>query len=103
MNMLDDILLKRGDLKVKGCHQIKLFISPTGLSELKRLVSRHFGFGDRTSLYSMQVHKSEYEYSYIEGTAPFSKLRRRISIPLRNTWFGLTHLEKVYCESILRT
>ena len=102
MNMLDDILLKKGDLKAKGCHQIKLFISPTGLSELKRLVSRHFGFADRTSLYSMEVHNSEYEYSYMEGTAP-RKLRRRIFILVRNTWFTLTDLEKESFASILWT
>ena len=102
MNMLDNILLNQKRLHANKYYHIELFISPTGLSELKRLVSRHFGFGNKTSLYGMEVHKSEYEYSYIEGMAP-RKLRRRIFIPLRNTWFNLTDLEKASFASILRT
>ena len=104
MNMLDDILLNQKRLHANKYYHIELFISPTGLSELKRLVSRHFGFGDKTSLYGMEVHKSEYEYSYIEGTT--FNTRHRIVLTLSQfqlSWSNLISLEKESFASILRT
>ena len=104
MNMLDDILLQKEKLNAEGFYRIELFISSTGISELKRLVSRHFGFGDKTSLYGMEVHKSEYEYSYIEGTT--FNTRHRIVLTLSQfqlSWSNLISLEKESFASILRT
>ena len=93
MNILDDVLIQKNNLYAEGYYQTELFILHTELYELRKILGGHFIFGNIAFIHGIRVYKSEYPYSYIEGTAP-RKPRRRLFIPLRNTWFGLTYLEK---------